>query len=441
MVLYCALLMVSVLMGSQILAIPTPLAQITLYRLLALGVVPILIIQVWTENSSIKFLPRSIASRVLLIYLIWWLLAVLSGFWAVDGKDWFQVIFLMTLGIFSILAFYLWVDTWAKWQQILQAAWWGMTALVIWGYFEIITNTYLLADLTKLDKYRTFASQPMTRIPITTFANQNDYATLLLAYLVVCACLYFIKSGIIQRIIYLVMYLLAAYLIYRTDSRMSLICMLAFSLWWAMRSLKWGFTKRQIVQGLFGIGLIIGMLLLIPKIREKVSSIIYLSGPSAHLSGDAKRMNIWRNGLLFLGQTYGFGVGAGNIEVWAKNSGFWPTNEITNMHNWWLEILVSTGVVPFILYVWGYFSLTRRLSLFASLRKHRIQADVAYCLVGFLLVFILGSITSANNMLIEWHWVFFALIIAFVKIIDQDVQLETATTLNIANIGKDQLLY
>ena len=111
------------------------------------------------------------------------------------------------------------------------------------------------------------------------------------------------------------------------------------------------------------------------------------------------------------------------------------------MHNWWLEILVSTGVVPFILYVWGYFSLTRRLSLFASLRKHRIQADVAYCLVGFLLVFILGSITSANNMLIEWHWVFFALIIAFVKIIDQDVQLEAATSLNLANIGKSQQLY
>jgi hypothetical protein len=42
-------------------------------------------------------------------------------------------------------------------------------------------------------------------------------------------------------------------------------------------------------------------------------------------------------------------------------------------------------------------------------------------LITFLLVFIGASITSANNMLIEWHWVFFGLIIAYIGIMEAQV--------------------
>ena len=42
-------------------------------------------------------------------------------------------------------------------------------------------------------------------------------------------------------------------------------------------------------------------------------------------------------------------------------------------------------------------------------------------LITFLLVFIGASITSSNNMLIEWHWVFFGLIIAYIGIMEAQI--------------------
>ncbi|MBG9980850.1 O-antigen ligase family protein [Facklamia sp. DSM 111018] len=419
---YLLLLVMSVFLGSQILAIPTPIAQITIYRVLAIGSLIVLALQIFWKHSEIKLLAKSHATRMLWVYLVWWLIGTITGLWAENISSWIQATFLMTVGISSIVALYFWTQRIQDWVRLIQASWFMMTLLVIWGYLEILTNHYLFADLELLDKYGTFASQPWTRIPITTFANQNDYATMLLAYLAVCMILYTFSRKLSFRLMYLVHYLLAAFLIFQSGSRMSLLCMLIFTVYLSIVSLKIDFTLKQFWWMVSIAGLAMALLLfLLPSIREKIFSIIYFGGPAKALSGDTKRLNIWRNGLLFLVETFGLGVGSGNVEHWAEVRGFWPTNIITNMHNWWLEILVSNGIVAFLLYVWGYYSLMLRLKKI-SLANGQL-AQVAYILLGFLFIFIFASITSANNMLIEWHWVFFGLIIAFIKVIDQSYYL------------------
>lgn len=420
--IYLLLLVMSLFMGTQLLAISTPLAQITVYRLLALAVYPLLFMQVILDNHQVKIIPRSAASRFLLVYFVWWIIGLITGLWAEDLKGWIQVSFLMTIGLGSILALYFWTENDRVWLNLLKGSWLMMTLLVAWGYFEILTNHYLFADMSKLDKYSTFASQPWTRIPITTFANQNDYATMLLAYLSVCICLYLLSSHYLKRIMYLMAYLLASFLIFQSGSRMSLICLLLYSGFLLVSSIRFDDSPKLLMRsGIIlacGLGL---MILLIPHLQDKLAEIFYIGGPAGGLSGDTKRMNSWRNGLIFLAQTGGLGVGSGNIENWAKLRGFWPTNEITNMHNWWMEILVSNGLVAFVLYIVGYFGLCQRLFQIVKQFRGSLTAQLAYPLFGFLLIFILGSITSANNMLIEWHWVFFGLLIAFVKIVDQEV--------------------
>lgn len=415
---YLLLLVMSVFLGSQILAIPTPIAQITIYRVLAIGSLIILALQVFWKHFEIKLLAKSHATRMLLVYLVWWLIGIITGLWAENISAWIQTTFLMTVGISSIVALYFWTQYIQDWVRLIQASWFMMTLLVIWGYFEIFTNHYLFADLELLDKYGTFASQPWTRIPITTFANQNDYATMLLAYLAVCMILYTLSRRVGFRLMYLVHYLLAAFLIFQSGSRMSLLCMLIFTLYLCVGQLKIDFSSKQfwLIISVSGLAMVF-LLSLLPSLREKVFSIFYFGGPAKALSGDTKRLNIWRNGLLFLVETFGLGVGSGNVEHWAELRGFWPTNTITNMHNWWLEILVSNGVIAFLLYLWGYFSLILGLKKFSV--TDGPFAKVAYILLGFLFIFIFASITSANNMLIEWHWVFFGLIIAFIKVIDQ----------------------
>ena len=52
---------------------------------------------------------------------------------------------------------------------------------------------------------------------------------------------------------------------------------------------------------------------------------------------------------------------------------------------------------------------------------NRMHQKIMNAFIAFLLVFIGVSITSANNMLIEWHWVFFGLIIAYIGIMEAQV--------------------
>ena len=419
MFIYCLLLVMSVFLGSQILAVTTPVAQVTIYRLLALAAPFLLAWQVWHKNRSLLYLPRSAASRMLAVYLLWWLISLFSGLWAVNFKSWLQVFFLMTVGISAILALYFWVHSYQDWLRLCQGAWVIMSGLVLWGYFELLTNRYIFADLNKLDKYDTFSSQPWTRIPITHFANQNDYATMLLAYLILSLILYQLCRRFWQRGIYLVFMLLASLLIYQSGSRMSLLCLLMIIGYLFLNQFSWSASKPWLKRLFIFFGLVlIFALVFVGPLREKLSSIIYFQGPQAELSGDTKRMNIWRNGLLFLTETFGFGVGSGNIEYWSRVRGFWPTNEITNMHNWWLEILVSNGILAFVLYVWGYFNLTRRFTVLARTSKDPQIRTISQIFLIFLMIFILASITSANNMLIEWHWLFFGLIISYLKIVD-----------------------
>ncbi|MGO4927058.1 O-antigen ligase family protein [Fundicoccus sp. Sow4_F4] len=421
MYLYLLILVCSIFLGTEILAIPTPVAQLTIYRLFALSTIPLLVYQVTRARQQLKIATANTATNVLVCFLIWWFLAFSSVLWATNLKGWFQHLFLMSIGMSSIIALYAWVSDLRMWKRLITGAWVSVTGLVIWGYFEIVTNIYLFANVAKLDKYRTFSSQPMTRIPITTFENQNDFATLLLAYLALCLIMYYFSQSNWHRILYATSFLAASYLVYRSGSRLSLICLLLFLGLHTLSYIRLDLKAKHYGAGIaIGLAGVFSLVMMRPSLINKVTSLFYFGGHLNELSGDTIRMNLWRNGLIFLGQTAGFGVGLGNIEHWMLENAFWTTNGqqlITNMHNWWLEILVGHGLLAFFVYVLAYSLLLIRLLQIANQSSHAV-GRTAHALYSFMVIFIFASITSANNMLIEWHWLFFGLIISFVKVCD-----------------------
>ncbi|MRI85777.1 O-antigen ligase domain-containing protein [Aerococcaceae bacterium WS4759] len=418
MYVYLLILVCSVFLGTEIFAIQTPVAQVTIYRIFALCTIPLLIYQVTRPKQQLKVLANSTATNVLVCFITWWILASSSILWAVSLKGWFQHLFLMSIGMSGIIALYFWVNDLYTWKRLLSAAWVSSTGLVVWGFFEILTNVYVFADLNKLDKYHTFTSQPGTRIPITHFENQNDFATMLLAYIAMCLIMYYYSRSNVRRIIYALSFMAASYLIYRSGSRLSLICLFIFIIIHAFSYIRLDFkVKHYLMLGLTAVVGVSSILWLKPSLITKVTDLFYFGHQYQQLSGDTVRMNLWRNGLLFLGETFGLGVGLGNVETWMLENAFWTTDGqqlIVNMHNWWLEILVGHGLIAFLVYVLAYGLLLIRLYQFA-LRSSKASARSAHVLFSFMIIFIFASITSANNMLIEWHWLFFGLIISFVK--------------------------
>lgn len=372
------------------------------------------------DRKAFKIRRNSYATGMVTVYLFWWVWALCSVLWAMSIGAWLQAMVLLTLGISSILGIFLWTRDYLQWRTLIKAVWVMMTFLSIWGLFEITTNIYLLADLGKLDKYSTFLTQPWTRIPITYLANQNDYATILLASLPINLILMNTTKNSLKKLLTLVCMLLSTFLIFQSGSRMSLLMALAFYGIYVLLGVRWDFTRKQVLTtGSIILTLATLAFAFVPPIRGMVTDLIYIL-PRPVISGDVGRMNMWRNGLMYLGKTFGLGVGAGNIEVWMEIFGPLPTNNIFNIHNWWLEILVGYGAFIFIAYVLGYALMIYRLF---NLKKfvNRMHQKIMNAFISFLLVFIGASITSANNMLIEWHWVFFGLIIAYIGIMEAQV--------------------
>ncbi|MFE2775419.1 O-antigen ligase family protein [Aerococcus urinaeequi] len=420
MLVYLIFLVSSVFLGSNLIAVTLPVGQISIYRIFSLLVIPMVIFFLIKDRKAFKIRRNSYATGMVTVYLFWWVWALCSVLWAMSIGAWLQAMVLLTLGISSILGIFLWTRDYLQWRTLIKAVWVMMTFLSIWGLFEITTNIYLLADLGKLDKYSTFLTQPWTRIPITYLANQNDYATILLASLPINLILMNTTKNSLKKLLTLVCMLLSTFLIFQSGSRMSLLMALAFYGIYVLLGVRWDFTRKQVLTtGSIILTLATLAFAFVPPIRGMVTDLIYIL-PRPVISGDVGRMNMWRNGLMYLGKTFGLGVGAGNIEVWMEIFGPLPTNNIFNIHNWWLEILVGYGAFIFIAYVLGYALMIYRLF---NLKKfvNRMHQKIMNAFISFLLVFIGASITSANNMLIEWHWVFFGLIIAYIGIMEAQV--------------------
>lgn len=426
MTLILSLVVGFVFIGSQILAISTPIGQLTPYRILVFLGIFITIVSLFAKNKNLKLELNKSSGRAVLGYAFLWGWALITGLWAVDTKSWVQAVFLLTLGIGSICLIYFWINNKKQWEILFTVAWLLMSVLLLWGYFEIITNRYYFADLGKLDKHGTFSSQPMTRIPITVFSNQNDYATMLLAYIATTICMYHISSKKFMRLVYVVCGILASYLIYRSGSRMSLLCLFMYLALYFLFSFKLD-LKGKHLSWIIAIG-VVGVLAIVMWKPDKFLALFDLGKPRV-LSGDAVRISVIRNGLLFLAKTFGLGLGAGNIERWMAEAAIFGTKDIVNIHNWWFEILVAYGLPVFMVYVGLYIDLSRSLYNLTK-SKNKVTSRVSRSLLVFMLIFIFASMTSANNILIEWHWVFFALIISYIKLeeLDQEVQHELIYT-------------
>ena len=95
----------------------------------------------------------------------------------------------------------------------------------------------------------------------------------------------------------------------------------------------------------------------------------------------------------------------------------YPTGGITNIHNWWGEILTAYGLVVFIGYLllyWKLFSTCYQLSVSKTENKEVsvIATSIACSLAGF----VIGAVSSSSNISSEWLWVYMAVVIAFVGI-------------------------
>ena len=189
MLFYLVILVSSVFLGSNLLAVSLPVGQISLYRIFSLLIIPIIIFTIFKNRRAFKINTNSTATFMVGVFIFWWLWALCSILWAMSIGAWLQTMVLLTLGVSSVIGIFLWTKDYFQWRILIKTVWVMLTFLSLWGLFEVLTNTYLLADVGKLDKYSTFATQPWTRMPITFFANQNGFVFVITLFILFLLCI------------------------------------------------------------------------------------------------------------------------------------------------------------------------------------------------------------------------------------------------------------
>jgi teichuronic acid biosynthesis protein TuaE len=135
-------------------------------------------------------------------------------------------------------------------------------------------------------------------------------------------------------------------------------------------------------------------------------------------TSDKIRLNLIKNGLVFLKDTFFLGTGTGNLEYWMSNYSVYYVGTVKNMHNYWFEILSTFGILVFISYIYFYSRLfIENIKTLKITRKNTSMYKIAIVFISLQLSFILASISSSSNISSEWLWLYWGIIISFVNII------------------------
>lgn len=429
------ILVASVFLGTQILDIQLGIAKLSVYRFM-IGIMCVLFLVLIKKNDSrIKFFRNKLSNYYTGFYVFWFVYAVISVIWSQDMVGWLKSVFFIGTGMLSIL----FITSFITKKKELLKIYYVLFSMIVMhnaiGWYEILSGTYRFADLSKLDKYGTFDSQPMSRIPISIYANQNDYATMLTLGFFILIILFLYQKNKYLKYSYITVMCSSIYLIWRTQSRANLLglllgigIMFMIKIGPYLKEILMLKTVRRIVIVL-GVVAVISLFLIEP-LQEMILTIL-TDNRYANVDISASKYNriyLLLNGLYFLLRTFGVGVGAGNIEYWMEQTSVFPTFGIVNIHNWWGEILVGYGVLIFILYILMYFSMFIQLyRQFKVSNNHFIKVS-SLGFMGFLGAFTVSSISSSSMMFAEWQWVLWGCLIAFIKHSERYLNKETRPT-------------
>jgi teichuronic acid biosynthesis protein TuaE len=256
--------------------------------------------------------------------------------------------------------------------------------------------------------------------PTTVFTNQNDYAAFIVLTLpmLISFIRYYPKS--IARVFGIILFITGLWLLIETISRSCYIAFFLGMTFWVIFFLR---LKKKIKLLAFTASTSVIVLVAFPiqtryfldKVETQVVSLPSTLFPNEAIESEGFRMRLIKNALYFSALSAGFGVGAGNVEYYMENFKIYPVHDLTNVHNWWVEILANYGMFIFAGYLIFYFSLF--CSLWRVYKKVHNRTEKMLCealLVG-LVSFVMASISSSSIIAFRPQWIFIGFALAFLN--------------------------
>ncbi len=395
--------------AAQIFTINLSFFQLSLFRIAVLMAPYLLLLNALRPSFKLTIIPKE-ENRFSVKFMILWLLyAITSLLWVKDYALGVRSIYFISIGVLFVVLFSVFFKTKKDFLicfNIMQL----MVALHnLIGWYEIITRNYRFISPENIDYYR----QTERGIPISMFGNPNDFALLMVFGVFIAYICLKLNYSILTKNFSMVLIISCTVLVFVTQSRANIIGLLmAMAL---ILILTWK-NKNILTITIMIIILIISFVLkpdLYVGLISSISNAFHFEFSTIYSNSESKRLDLLRNGLNFLKSTYGFGTGAGNIEYWMEYKAIFPVGRITNIHNWWMEILVGYGVIIFFLYLLFYKKLF--ISMYSTFKKadDYFERAMSLGILGCMTGFIIASVSSSSNISKEWLWSFWAVVVAF----------------------------
>lgn len=360
----------------------------------------------------------AIEVKTYLWFLAFWVLySMVSVAWAADTEAAIRHSTFVLMGA-SVVFFVVLYFSNARDLKRLFMLWIAvLIAFIGIGLWNYVTGQQLPAS-----RYAGMATDPFrSHLPTAVFYNTNDFATYIgLSAGFVLALFRYGKRMALRALAFAAL-LACIFLVVFTYSRANYLALAAGMIFWFLLLLD----RRSRVRALVAVALVAVILLsAFPQwttstfevIADEMGSLQAEVPGSAIVETDTTiRFNLIRNCLVFLTNSGGFGVGAGNAQHHMAMAASYPTRGILDPHNWWFEIMANYGILVFLGYVIAYLSLVARL--YSIHRRLTDSSEKMVCeglLIG-LVAFFFASMSSSSIMALAPQWMLLAFAFAFLN--------------------------
>lgn len=401
-----------------------PLGGVSLFpaRIFAFATWALLALVVASSRPQLS-LDRTVLPRYWQqIFLAFWLLwAALSLTWSLDGAQGIRDLFNLFIGLSLVGMAPVFLKN--KGKLNLAARIWLVT-------FSIFMLLALVEHLTTLhlpiSRFSHGLQPHLSYRPTAVFVNENNFAVFLSLSIPFLLAQWRYFTSCKSRILTGLSLFGAIYMLFVTGSRINFVVLIVSVLVYSLLLTARGKRIKVLATLLLvivGIWVIFGFTQ--PTVRgyvakqlgKLIQAYLDLLNPMAgeylvNNNSIAVRINMIRNGLVFLARTWGMGVGAGNFEAWIEAHGVYDTMEFLNPHNWWIELATEYGV----LVAFGYLAFFTSLLLAAwrgwkQARDKEKWLPEALCLA--LAIFPLVAVSPNSFLDYLPHWLILALAFAW----------------------------
>lgn len=357
----------------------------------------IAVLLVWALYTKKQVLLKRYEVFFFIIWLIW---TVLS-FWRANAVN-LWAYYVLYLGITMLFLQYMTrifdVSVFVAIPKAFSAA---LFVHLVIGLYEIISHRYLF-------EVGQFSKRYYGKVGVSVFHNPNDYSTFVIIVLPFIVYLLAHEKQLVKKLWYCLLMALSILMLIINESRLAVLSLFVLGILYMLV-----LTRRSKYRILYYLlfFMVLGGVFSFSKSRIWLMNMLHENSLNLSKSSDQIRWNLIKNGFYFLKKTYGFGVGAGNLHEWFATKSIYYIGSIRYMHNWYIEILATFGVVIFTLYLIFHIRVLLTLIHNSTTEKNILGIHTGY-LLSFI-CFTLMSVSSSTNVYSEWVWMYLAVFSAY----------------------------